>query len=119
MYPGSLWRQAVRRLEEWTQNQRVYNRGRGIPLRAGSPGELPVVGAGDFPAHRGPGVCAGAWANVLDHLAVGPRPRPSGGHLYLPLRGAMYAYLDGSTRDRGTQVDRFQKDPEVPFSSSV
>ncbi len=30
-------------------------------------------------------------------------------------RGWRYAYLDGSTRDRQAQVDRFQQDPTVPF----
>ncbi|HHS97733.1 MAG TPA: serine/threonine protein kinase, partial [Chloroflexi bacterium] len=29
--------------------------------------------------------------------------------------GAPYAYLDGRTRDRHAQVDRFQNDPDVPF----
>ncbi len=33
----------------------------------------------------------------------------------LEARGIPYAYLDGSTRDRQTQVDRFQEDPTVPF----
>ncbi len=27
MYPSTLWRQAVQRLEKWTQNERVYQRG--------------------------------------------------------------------------------------------
>jgi non-specific serine/threonine protein kinase len=30
-------------------------------------------------------------------------------------RGIAYAYLDGQTRDRHAQVDRFQSDPAVPF----
>jgi len=30
-------------------------------------------------------------------------------------RGIPYAYLDGQTRDRHAQVDRFQTDPAVPF----
>ncbi|MGC9083090.1 MAG: SNF2-related protein [Anaerolineae bacterium] len=30
-------------------------------------------------------------------------------------RGIAYAYLDGQTRDRHGQVDRFQSDPKVPF----
>ncbi|HFC09640.1 MAG TPA: serine/threonine protein kinase [Chloroflexi bacterium] len=30
-------------------------------------------------------------------------------------RGIPYAYLDGSTRNRQEQVDRFQNDPQVPF----
>lgn len=30
-------------------------------------------------------------------------------------RGVPYAYLDGQTRDRQAQVDRFQCDPTVPF----
>lgn len=30
-------------------------------------------------------------------------------------RGNPYAYLDGQTRDRQGQVDRFQSDPRVPF----
>ena len=33
----------------------------------------------------------------------------------LEQRGIPYAYLDGQTRDRHAQVDRFQNDPEVPF----
>ncbi len=33
----------------------------------------------------------------------------------LDARGVPYAYLDGSTRDRQAQVDRFQEDPTVPF----
>ncbi len=33
----------------------------------------------------------------------------------LDARGVPYAYLDGSTRDRQAQVDRFQNDPRVPF----
>ncbi len=33
----------------------------------------------------------------------------------LDARGIPYAYLDGSTRDRQAQVDRFQHDPAVPF----
>ena len=30
-------------------------------------------------------------------------------------RGIPYAYLDGSTRNRQEQVDRFQNDPNIPF----
>ena len=33
----------------------------------------------------------------------------------LDARGIPYAYLDGSTRKRQAQVDRFQNDPAVPF----
>jgi len=33
----------------------------------------------------------------------------------LDVRGIPYAYLDGNTRDRQAQVDRFQNDPNVPF----
>ncbi len=33
----------------------------------------------------------------------------------LAARGIPYTYLDGSTRDRQAQVDRFQNDPSVPF----
>ncbi len=33
----------------------------------------------------------------------------------LDARGIPYAYLDGSTRNRQEQVDRFQSDPEIPF----
>lgn len=33
----------------------------------------------------------------------------------LDQRGVSYAYLDGQTRDRQEQVDRFQTDPRLPF----
>ncbi len=33
----------------------------------------------------------------------------------LNIRGIPYAYLDGSTRNRQEQVDRFQSDPNIPF----